>query len=71
MGGLFLRQREDFFTEGLCFDNRKEGEGTEGEEELGYGAPGKSEEGPRIRACARRKVRSWPKAPLLGFEQAQ
>ena len=27
MGDFFLRQMEDFFTEGLCFDNRQEGEG--------------------------------------------
>jgi hypothetical protein len=27
MGGFFLAQMNDFFTEGLCFDNRKEGEG--------------------------------------------
>jgi len=31
----------------------------------------KAKRWPRIKACARRKVRSWPKAPLLGFEQAQ
>jgi|SRR5215204_2805184 len=27
MGDFFLLQMDDFFTEGLCFDNRKEGEG--------------------------------------------
>jgi hypothetical protein len=27
MGDFFLAQMDDFFTEGLCFDNRKEGEG--------------------------------------------
>jgi hypothetical protein len=31
MGDFFLVQMDDFFTEGVCFDNRKEGEG---------GAPG-------------------------------
>ena len=27
MGDFFLAQMDDSFTEGLCFDNRKEGEG--------------------------------------------
>jgi hypothetical protein len=27
MGAFFLAQMDDFFTEGLCFDKRKEGEG--------------------------------------------
>ena len=27
MGDFFLLQTDDFFTENLCFDNRKEGEG--------------------------------------------
>jgi hypothetical protein len=26
-GDFFLLQMDDFFAEGLCFDNRKEGEG--------------------------------------------
>ena len=27
MGDFFLLQMDDFFTEGLCFDTSKEGEG--------------------------------------------
>jgi hypothetical protein len=27
MGDFFLLQMDDFFSEGMCFDNRKEGKG--------------------------------------------
>jgi hypothetical protein len=27
MGDFFVLQMDDFFTEGLCFDNQEEGEG--------------------------------------------
>ena len=47
MGDFFLAQMEDFFTEGLCFDISKEGEG-----ERRLGAPPSCEgqsEGPEPR----------------------
>jgi hypothetical protein len=34
MGDFFLARMDDFFAEGVCFDNRQEGEG-----ERTFGAP--------------------------------
>jgi len=38
MGDFFLLQMDDFFAEGVCFDNRKEGEGESAKPTLPHSA---------------------------------